>query len=90
MRRDISVDCSAYNSPNHFYEDMGNLLGFSYISEPNMDELWEAVFNYIEPNITIRFYGYNSLLNLFGPSSPAIDELFKKAQNRDGLEIIFN
>lgn len=90
MKRDISIDCSHYKNIEHFYNDMGNLLGFTYISTPNLDELWEAIFNYIEPNITIRLYSYSCLLNLFGTSAHAIDELFQKAQNREGLEVLFN
>ena len=91
MKREFTIDASSYSDKSDFYTEIEQLFGFPTYYGHNLDDLWDGLTSYIEPNIKIIIHSHQKLIDLFGPEAEGFKNILTRAPVEGrSLEILCN
>ena len=90
-KRELYLDGSQIFSVEEFHDQVSQLFGFPSYYGRNLDDLWECLNSYIDPNLRLTIRDFEHLIQVFGPESEGLKEVFEKLpQNHPEMEILYN
>lgn len=91
MKRELYLDGSTIHSVDAFHDQVQELFGLPHYYGRNLDDLWECLTSYINPNIRLIIHDFQNLLSVFGPEAEAVKDIFEKLPNhKPEIEILLN
>jgi len=91
MKRELYFDGRAVHSVEDFHKQVQVLFGLPSYYSHNLDDLWECLTSYIDPNVRIIIHDFNNLVTVFGPEAEGLKEIFEKLPGAcPELELLLN
>lgn len=78
MKRELYLDGSTIYEIKDFHDQVTALFGLPHYYGRNLDDFWECLTSYINPNIRLIVHDFNNLVRVFGPEAEALKEIFEK------------
>jgi len=90
-KRELYLDGSIIYSVEDFHDQVAQLFGFPSYYGRNLDDLWDCLNSYIDTNLRLTIRDFEHLIDVFGPESVGLKDIFDKLpQYHPELEILFN
>lgn len=90
-KRELYLDGAHIYSVEDFHDQVAQLFGFPSYYGRNLDDLWDCLNSYIDPNLRLTIRSFDHLIHIFGPEAEALKEVFEKLpQYHPEMEILYN
>ncbi len=90
-KRELYLDGGQIYSIEDFHDQVSQLFGFPSYYGRNLDDLWDCLNSYIDPNLRLTIRGFDHLITVFGPEAEGLKEVFEKLpQYHPEMEILYN
>lgn len=91
MKRELYLDGSTIFSIEDFHDQVQELFGLPHYYGRNLDDFWECLTSYINPNIRLIVHDFNHLVHVFGPEAEALKEIFDRLPiTNEETEVLLN
>lgn len=90
-KRELYLDGRSIHNISDFHDQVAQLFGLPGYYGRNLDDLWDCLNSYIDPNLRLTIHDFDHLIQVFGPEAEALKEIFAKLpQYHPEMEILFN
>ena len=90
-KRELYLDGARIYSIEEFHDQVSQLFGLPSYYGRNLDDLWDCLNSYIDPNIRLIIRDFDNLLNVFGPEAEGLKEVFERLPSyHPEMEILYN
>lgn len=91
MKKEITIDAHQLSSTKEFYSEIHMALGVPSFYQHNLDDLWEALTNFLEGPVKIIIYGSKNLEHIFQSEYSTLYNILTDAPRQSSLlEILIN
>ena len=89
-KRELYLDGGVITSIEEFHDQVSQLFGLPSYYSRNLDDLWDCLNSYIDPNIRLMIRDFNQIIKVFGPEAGALKEIFEKLpQYHPEFEVLY-
>lgn len=91
MKKELYLDASVIENVEDFHTQVSELFSLPHYYGRTLDDLWSCLTSYIDPKIRLIVHDYPRLIELFGPESQALRDIFEGLTNTcPEMEVLLN